>query len=204
MSSRRRSNAIRYMPRICAVILLTSSLGLTSTSQSSTDETSTKSAVPAAPATAAGPCDTPQHHQFDFWVGDWQVFEAKSNRLVGYDRVEKHSHGCIVQQNLTMVTDLYRGTGVGYRMSGISVNRFDGESWLELWADDTWGAIALRGTLDEHGSMVLTTLIPSRNRDLRLVWERRPDGSVRTLQYVAAAGSGKWELFGDLIYRPNR
>jgi hypothetical protein len=87
--------------------------------------------VPAAAAaenSAASPCDTPQHHQFDFWVGDWQVFEAKSNQLVGYDRVEKHSHGCIVQQNLTMITDLYRGPGVGYRMSGIGVNRFDGKT----------------------------------------------------------------------------
>ena len=35
-------------------------------------------------------------------------------------------------------------------------------------------------------------------------WEKRPDGSVRALQYVAPAGSGKWELYGDLIYRPNR
>jgi hypothetical protein len=194
----RRFSTIRYMAGACAAILLTAT-GLLS---------ATAASVPAAPAAqtqpAAGACDTPQHHQFDFWVGDWQVFEAKSNQLVGYDRVEKHSHGCIVQQNLTMVTDLYRGPGVGYRMSGISVNRFDGASWLELWADDTWGAIALRGTLDAHGSMVLTTLTPSRNRDLRLVWERRSDGSVRTLQYVAPAGSGKWELFGDLIYRPNR
>jgi hypothetical protein len=52
--------------------------------------------------------------------------------------------------------------------------------------------------------MVLTSVIPSRNRDLRLEWEKRPDGSVRTLQYVAPAGSGKWTLYGDLIYRPNR
>jgi hypothetical protein len=188
----RWSTAIRYIIGTFGTIVLFSSV----------------QTVPAAPATAekpaAGPCDTPQHHQFDFWVGDWQVFEAKSNRLVGYDRVEKHSHGCIVQQNLTMITDLYRGAGVGYRMSGISVNRFDGAAWLELWADDTWGAIALRGAPDAHAAMVLTTLTPSRNRDLRLVWEQRPDGSVRTLQYVAPAGSGKWERFGELIYRPNR
>src|ERR1700728_519969 len=117
-----RATIARYRAGACAAILLIT----------------TGVPVPAAPAaqtpSAAGACDTPQHHQFDFWVGDWQVFEAKSNRLVGYDRVEKHSHGCIVQQNLTMVTDLYRGPGLGYRMSGIGVNRFDGDSWLELWA----------------------------------------------------------------------
>jgi hypothetical protein len=153
---------------------------------------------------ASAPCDTPQHHQFDFWVGDWQVFDARTNQLVAFDRVEKHSQGCIVQQNLTMVTDLYRRPGVGYRMTGIGVNRFDGESWLELWADNQWGAIVLRGMPAAGKAMVLTTIIPSRNRDLRLEWEKRPDGSVRALQYVAPAGSGKWELYGDLIYRPNR
>jgi hypothetical protein len=137
-------------------------------------------------------------------VGDWQVFDAKSGKLVGFDRVEKHSHGCIVQQNLTMITDLYRRAGVDYRMAGISVNRFDGESWLEMWADNQWGAIILRGEPADGKSMVLTSVIPSRNRDLRLEWEKRPDGSVRTLQYVAPAGSGKWTLYGDLIYRPNR
>ncbi|MDB6084184.1 MAG: hypothetical protein JWN43_2065 [Gammaproteobacteria bacterium] len=153
---------------------------------------------------ATAPCDTPQHHQFDFWVGDWQVFDAKTNQLVAFDHVEKHSHGCIVQQNLTMVTDLYRRQDVGYRMTGIGVNRFDGESWLELWADNQWGAIVLRGMPGAGKAMVLTTIIPSRNRDLRLEWEKRPDGSVRALQYVAPTGSGKWELYGDLIYRPNR
>jgi hypothetical protein len=153
---------------------------------------------------ASAPCDTPQHHQFDFWVGDWQVFDGRTNQLVAFDRVEKHSDGCIVQQNLTMVTDLYRRQGVGYRMTGIGVNRFDGESWLELWADNQWGAIVLRGMPSAGKAMVLTTIIPSRNRDLRLEWERRSDGSVRALQYVAPAGSGKWELYGDLIYRPNR
>jgi hypothetical protein len=152
----------------------------------------------------SAPCDTPQHHQFDFWVGDWQVFDAKTNQLVAFDRVEKHSHDCIVQQNLTMVTDLYRRPGVGYRMTGIGVNRFDGESWLELWADNQWGAIVLRGMPAAGKAMVLTTIHPSRNRDLRLEWDQRPDGSVRALQYVAPAGSGKWELYGDLIYRPNR
>src|SRR5690606_10368069 len=31
---------------------------------------------PAPPASSGGlPCDTPMHRQFDFWLGDWQVFD---------------------------------------------------------------------------------------------------------------------------------
>jgi hypothetical protein len=154
--------------------------------------------------TAPATCDTPQHHQLDFWVGDWQVFDAATNQLVAFERVEKHSQGCIVQENLTFLTDMYRRPGVKYRLAGIGVNRFDGENWLQMWADNQWGAIFLRGALDADGKMVFVTVIPSRKRDVKLVYENRPDGTVRILQYVAPAGSGKWVKYGDLIYRPNR
>ncbi|MGB6310762.1 MAG: hypothetical protein WBF89_23505 [Steroidobacteraceae bacterium] len=160
--------------------------------------------APLEQTTAPASCDTPEHHQFDFWVGDWQVFDADSHQLVALDRVEKHSQGCIIQQNLTFLTDLYRRPGVKYRLAGISVNRFDGEAWLQMWADNQWGAIFLRGSLDARGAMVLVSVIPSRNRDVKLVYEKRADGTVRNLQYVAPAGSGKWVKYGDLIYRPNR
>jgi hypothetical protein len=52
--------------------------------------------------------------------------------------------------------------------------------------------------------MVMTTVTPSRNRDVKEVWLKRSDGSVENLEYVAPAGSGKWQKYGDLIYRPNR
>ena len=154
--------------------------------------------------TAPATCDTPQHHQLDFWVGDWQVFDAATNQLVAFERVEKHSEGCIVQENLTFLTDMYRRPGVKYRLAGIGVNRFDGENWLQMWADNQWGAIFLRGAPDADGNIVFVTVIPSRKRDVKLVYENRPDGTVRILQYVAPAGSGKWVKYGDLIYRPNR
>lgn len=154
--------------------------------------------------TAPATCDTAQHHQLDFWVGDWQVFDATTNQLVALDHVEKHSEGCIVQEHLTFVTDLYRRPGVNYRLAGIAVNRFDGERWLQMWADNQWGAILLRGTPTADGGMEFVTVIPSRNRDVKLVYENHSDGTVRILQYVAPAGSGKWVKYGDLINRPNR
>jgi hypothetical protein len=182
-----------------AVLLGVSAIALDSPGPARATETMTLEQT-TAPAT----CDTPQHHQLDFWVGDWQVFDAQTNQLVAFDRVEKHSEGCIVQENLTFLTDMYRRPGVKYRLAGIGVNRFDGENWLQMWADNQWGAIFLRGAPDADGNMEFVTVIPSRKRDVKLVYENRPDGTVRILQYVAPAGSGKWVKYGDLINRPNR
>jgi hypothetical protein len=181
-----------------AVLLGVSAVALDSPGQSRAETMALEQTT--APAT----CDTPQHHQLDFWVGNWQVFDAETNQLVAVERVEKHSEGCIVQENLTFLTDMYRRPGVKYRLAGIGVNRFDGEHWLQMWADNQWGAIFLRGAPDADGNMVFVTVIPSRKRDVKLVYENRSDGAVRILQYVAPAGSGKWVKYGDLINRPNR
>lgn len=157
--------------------------------------------VPLEKSSTPATCDTPQHHQLDFWVGDWQVYDGDD--LVAIDRIQKHTEGCIIQQNLTFLTDMYRRPGVKYRMSGISINRFDGERWVQMWADNQWGTILMYGTIAADGSLVLTSVVPSRNRDIKDVWEKRPDGSLRNLHYVAPAGSGHWQKYGDLIYRPN-
>jgi len=42
-----------------------------------------------------------EHHQLDFWLGDWQVFDGATNELVAVDHIEKHSEGCIIQQSMT-------------------------------------------------------------------------------------------------------
>jgi len=154
--------------------------------------------------TAPASCDTPQHHQLDFWLGDWQVFDGETKQLVAYDRVVKEYEGCVVEESLTFLTDMYRRPGVKVRLAGIAVNRFDGESWLQMWADNQWGAILLRGAPNADGNMEFVTVIPSRHRDVKLVYEKHDDGTLRVLQYVAPAGSGKWSQYGDLIYRPNR
>ena len=153
--------------------------------------------------TAPASCDTPHHHQLDFWLGDWQVFDGGTNQLVAYDRVVKEYEGCVVLESLTFLTDMYRRPGVKARLAGMAVNRFDGDSWLQMWADNQWGAILLRGAPNADGNLEFVTVIPSRHRDVKLVYEKHADGTLRILQYVAPAGSGKWSQYGDLIYRPN-
>jgi hypothetical protein len=180
-------------PALAAVVVLAGAAAVASAQSVS---------PPAQPAAPAG-CDTPQHHQMDFWVGDWQVFDAATGKLVAFDRVEKRYRGCVLLEDLTFLTDLYRRPGVPARLAGIAVNRFDGEEWLQMWADNQWGAILLRGKPDAAGNMEFVTVIPSRHRDVKLVYEKHPDGGLRILQYVAPAGSGRWTKYGDLIYRRN-
>ena len=74
-----------------------------------------------------------------------------------------------------------------------------------MWADNQWGAILLRGAPDAAGNMEFVTVIPSRKRDVKLVYEKHSDGTLRIVQYVAARGQRQSGLkYGDLLYRRNR
>jgi len=156
------------------------------------------------PTAAPASCDQPQHRQLDFWLGDWQVYDGTTRQLVAYDRVEKSYEGCVVEERLSFLTDMYRRPGVQARLAGLAINRFDGESWLQMWADNQWGAIVLRGAPNAAGDMEFLTVTPSRHRDVKLIYHMHVDGTLEILQYVAPAGSGKWTQYGDLIYRRNR
>jgi len=160
-----------------------------------------QSAARAAEPAPTKPCDGPSYHQFDFWLGDWRVYDGTNGQLVAKDHIATQYAGCVVQQTMTFVTDMYRKPGVAYRLAGASTSRFDGQQWLQLWVDNQWGAIIMKGAPTKDAAMVLDTVIPSRGRDVRLIWKLEPGGVVRILQDVADTGSGKWDRYGDLIYR---
>ncbi|EGD57966.1 Tetratricopeptide repeat protein [Novosphingobium nitrogenifigens DSM 19370] len=149
------------------------------------------------------PCAGPDYRQLDFWIGDWRVLDGKSGKTVAHDRIRAiHGH-CVIREDLRFTGALYRRPGTPFALAGLSINRFDGQQWLQMWADNQWGAILFKGARRADGAFQFDTVIPSRGRDVRLVWHTEPDG-LRMEQYGAKAGSGVWERYEDLVYRRER
>jgi hypothetical protein len=65
-----------------------------------------------APAQSKPACDTPAHHAFDFWLGDWDVKNAKGD-TAGSSHIERILDGCVIFE-----------TGL-VRIRGKSFNTFD-------------------------------------------------------------------------------
>ena len=78
----------------------------------------------AAPALAQTPqaapppaCQEAERGQFDFWVGDWDVYPTGADKLVAHSTIEKLYGGCAVRENWKPL----KGTGGGSlnaRLSG--------------------------------------------------------------------------------------
>ena len=55
-----------------------------------------------AQATQSAPppaCETPEHRQFDFWVGAWQVSRKGQDQVIARSLIEKLHAGCVVRES---------------------------------------------------------------------------------------------------------
>lgn len=149
--------------------------------------------VPPAWAGAATPaCDGPAFHEFDFWLGEWDV-HAADGRLAGSNSIAREQGGCVLHERYA--------TGHGY--SGESFNIYDAGRglWHQTWVDDTGLLLVLEGEL-RAGSMVLegrTIAADGRSTRHRITWTPGADGSVRQ-HWESTDEQGNWTTAFDGRY----
>ena len=155
--------------------------------------------IPANAQQAGGasthrPCSAPEHRQFDFWVGDWDVTNP-AGKPAGHNRIEPILGGCALRET-------WAGAGGSH---GTSYNAWDRQRrhWHQTWVDDDGLVLELEGGLKD-GKMVLEgeTLDSSgatvRNR---ITWEETAPGAVRQLWEVSTDRGGTWKVIFDGRYR---
>lgn len=148
----------------------------------------------------ADSCDSEQHRQFDFWVGQWRV-ENPSGEVVGHNHIERILDGCALREN-------WQG---GRDYNGHSLNTWDPPSgkWRQFWTDNHDLTLHLSGGWQEDrmilegtrrnsdGGQVTDRIswIPLEDGIVRQHWEQSVDGSdYKTVfdgRYVPANRTGK-------------
>jgi hypothetical protein len=81
-------------------------------------------------------CSDSNHQQFDFWVGQWAVYDVKGNKI-GTNHIEKIENGCVLQEHW-----------IGSKgITGTSINYFDktDKKWHQLWVDSSGNKLILSG-----------------------------------------------------------
>ena len=145
-----------------------------------------------ARAADAGPCAAPDHRQFDFWLGDWQVHRS-NGVLAGINRITSEYGGCVIHERYA--------TGRGY--TGESLNVYDATRrvWHQTWVDSTGLLLTLEGGWNGQ-AMVMEgeSLQPGGTRARqRITWTPSADGSVRQL-WESADPKGAWTVVFDGRY----
>ena len=139
--------------------------------------------------------DEPEFRQFDFWVGEWDVFDNASGNRAGANSIESLHGGCVLVESWTS------SGGPG----GTSVNYYDNVrgTWRQYWVSVNY-SIEIEGGLDQDGRMVLEgELHDYRQRaaiPFRGTWTPEPDGTVRQLFEQQDPATGEWQVWFDGRY----
>ncbi len=117
------------------------------------------------------PCDEEHKGQFDFWVGEWEVFDPTGQK-VGENVIERRYDGCVLQENWTSASS-----------NGSSFNFFNPQKklWEQFWVYQNGTTLQLEGGLHD-GSMVMKGNTNGRDGKPvlnRITWTPNEDGSVR-------------------------
>lgn len=113
----------------------------------------------------------PKYNEFDFWLGEWDVFMAGNK--IGENIITKEERGCLV---LEKWTDVNGGTGQSYNYYNP-----DSDEWRQVWVS-SYMLIDYVGNLNDDGAMELvgevTTFHDAKTAKFLGRWTLLEDGTV--------------------------
>ncbi len=153
--------------------------------------------ITVPPPAATPSCSSEGHGQFDFWVGEWDVFPNGAKQLIAHSRIEKLYGGCAVRENWMPLN----GGGGG------SLNSYEptSKTWHQTWIGAQPGRVEFDGGYTE-GKIVLTGFWagvngPGKDALIRMSYIPQTDGSVRQLGEQSTDHGLTWGPNFDFIYK---
>jgi tetratricopeptide (TPR) repeat protein len=143
----------------------------------------------------ATPCAaSPEHRQFDFWIGEWDV-QNPQGQPAGTSSIQLILGGCVVFENWTSGGGAY--TGKSFNLYNSTLKK-----WQQFWADDKGGSLEFAGEYKD-GELRYTgeSLDPKGNKIMhRLTFFNLPEGRVRQLWEQSTDNAKTWTTVFDGLY----
>lgn len=145
----------------------------------------------------ANPCATDTvYRQFDFWIGDWEVFGAKGK--AGDSRIELILDSCVILENWTSARPGYAGKSFNTYNAGTG-------QWQQTWVDNKGGSTEyLRGKAEKDRIVFYADKnIDAKGKHFlrRLTFHRLGADKVRQHGERSDDGGNTWTTEYDLEYR---
>lgn len=156
-----------------------------------------QSAAPS-PSPPASPCTTPEHRQFDFWVGDWNVRDPQG-QIVGTNHVTLEYGDCVLQEH-------WVASGGGHSGSSFNIYWPGSGRWHQTWVDTNGALLLFDGELRD-GKMQFTgetPMGPGKRALHQLSFEPLPEGKVRQLWQSSRDEGKTWNVVFDGFYERQR
>ena len=144
-------------------------------------------------AQAEPACSDPQDREFDFWIGEWEVYDGEN--LAGRNSIVPILGGCVLQEN-------WQGESGS---AGSSFNFYNPQigKWEQFWVWRNGTTLELEGGFSD-GKMILEGDSLNQKGETvrnRITWYDNPDGTVRQHWEVSKDQGKTWETAFDGLYK---
>ena len=140
-------------------------------------------------------CTSPEYHQFDFWLGDWDVIDRDTGKSTAHVQVDRILDGCALRERYEDTT----GT-VGESFSTYDVGR---KLWHQTWVTNRGRLLTIEGNAGQGGMVLAGAYFRDNGEEVRVrgTWKPVPGGVQETA--VTSDDAGKhWKPWFDLLFRP--
>ena len=136
------------------------------------------------------PCQEKEYSQFNFWLGNWKVYDT-NEKLIGTNNIVRLPNACGMQENWSSKTSPSKGTSYNY------YNKSD-NSWNQVWIDNSGFSLNLKGKYSNNQMILKSKIIKGKKGKFyhRITWTNNSDGSVTQVwDYVSSEGKIIQEAF---------
>ena len=144
------------------------------------------------------PCSTnPVYRQFDFWIGDWEVY-GLNGKKAGDSKIERILDSCVILENWKSANSSY---------SGKSFNTYNAttKQWQQTWVDNVGGSTEFLEGRYEDQKMIFRTRPFPVSRDTmairKLTFYHISADKVRQHGEISKDNGATWKTEYDLEYR---
>jgi tetratricopeptide (TPR) repeat protein len=143
----------------------------------------------------AYPCTTAPHtHDFDFWIGEWDVYQTGTHNLVGHSLVQSVSGGCSLLENWNATT----------ANNGKSLNYYDvnANAWEQDWVGSGGGAQRYTNGEYKNGAMhfIYESISGGQKTIGNFLFYNIDKNTVRQYQDMSTDGGKTYTVAYDLTY----
>lgn len=142
------------------------------------------------------PCNSEKVHEFDFWIGEWDVYDINADTIVGHNIITPIADGCAILENWT--------GGSGSIGSSINKYNFSTQMWEQMWVDNSGSSLHIKGVYKDR-KMILENEQPARGGNgtvkNKITYYNNADGTVRQHWEYSTDKGKTWLNAFDGLYK---
>jgi len=145
----------------------------------------------------AAPCEGPEAHQLDFWLGEWQLaYREDGKPATSRNRITKILDGCVILEEFDGAP--------GTPLQGRSVSMYDRASgrWKQTWVDNSGAYLDFTGGVEDWRMVFAREAQRDGKRfRQRMVFEDVKRDSLRWLWQRSDDDGLTWKTLWEIAYR---